>query len=91
MNVAAIDELGADVRRLLGERREAPLLLTLDGRPIAVVLGLEDAEDLDRLKLWFSPEFQAMLEASREQHRSGLGIDHDTFWTGLESAVEETS
>jgi prevent-host-death family protein len=44
---------------------EGPVVLTRNGKPVAVLLAPRDAEDLERLVLAHSPRFQALLEESR--------------------------
>ncbi len=90
MNVAAIESLDPKLRNLFEEGQDEPLILTLAGKPVAVLLGLdlEDDEDLERLSLWLSNDFQGLLRRSREQHAAGIAIEHDRFWDELEKQAE---
>lgn len=90
MNVAAIEVLDYKTRSWLEEDRDEPLILTLAGKPVAVLLGLEleDDEDLERLNLWLSKDFQDLIRRSRDQHSAGMAIEHDRFWDELEKQAE---
>jgi prevent-host-death family protein len=56
----------SDLERLLDSAQEERIVITRNGRPSAVVLGLEsyDAEDLS---LAGSPDFWQMIERRRRQ------------------------
>ena len=40
---------------------EGPLIITRNGKPIAVLIAPEDDDDLEHLELSRSPKFQAIL------------------------------
>ena len=44
---------------------EGPVVITRNGKPVAVLLAPRDAEDLEQLVLVHSPRFQALLDESR--------------------------
>ena len=59
----------SDLERVLDSAQEERVVITRNGKPSAVVLGLEsyDAEDLN---LASSPEFWRMIEHRRQQGSS---------------------
>jgi hypothetical protein len=65
-------------------QREGPVVLTDNGRAIAVLLAPRDEEDLERLVLSHSPRFQAVLEQSRQSIAAGKGLSRDEFWQTVE-------
>jgi hypothetical protein len=76
-----------DVERI---RADFPFLEELvNGRPVAVLIGVEDEEELERLVLGYSPKFRTLLEAARQQIRDTGGIEHEEFWTQVEAEEDE--
>ena len=69
----------------LEENEGGPVLVTRKGRPVALVLALQDNEELERLALSYSPRFQAILEESETEFRQGKGIPIDQFRRELEA------
>ena len=59
---------------------EGPLIITRNGKPVAVLLAPTDEDDLDRLLLARSPRFQALLAKSRCSIAAGKGLSRDGFW-----------
>lgn len=52
---------------------EEPLVLTEEGRPVAALVPVEDA-DLETLALSTNPQFIALIERSRARQRKEGGI-----------------
>ena len=71
------------------ETEGGPIVVTRNGKPVAVLLAVHDDEKLDDLILAHSPRFQAILENSRRQIREGQTLSHDDFWAGLSESKEE--
>ena len=61
-------------------RSEGPVIITRNGKAIAVLLAPEDDEDLERLVLSRSPQFHKLLERSRQSLRGGKGLTREEFW-----------
>ena len=69
----------------LKESQNRPIIVTKNGKPIAVLLGLTDEEKIKRLVLAYSPKFQSILDRGRKQIEVETdGILHDTFWKEIE-------
>jgi len=62
---------------------EGPVIITRNGKPVAVLLAPRDDEDLWRLVLAHSPRFQAVLKKSRVTIRAGQGLARNTFWKAV--------
>jgi prevent-host-death family protein len=78
----------ADVKAKLSAYLEqsstnGPIVITRNGRAVAVLLTPADDEDLERLVLSRSPRFQAMLNRSRQSIKSGKGLSPDDFWQAV--------
>jgi len=84
MKIASIAEIKSRFSAFLKASEQGPVVVTRNGKPVAVLLSLEDEDELDRLVLAYSPRFRSILEAAREQVRSGSGIPHEAFWQDLD-------
>jgi prevent-host-death family protein len=62
---------------------EGPVIITRNGKPVAVLLAPTDEQDLDRLMLSRSPRFQALLNKSRRSIAAGKGLSRDEFWKAI--------
>jgi len=63
---------------------EGPVVITRNGRAVAVLLAAGDDDDLERLLLSRSPRFQEMIEESRRSITRGEGLPSDAFWNATE-------
>ena len=70
---AYVDECGAD----------GPIVITRNGKAVAVLLVPNDDDDLERLLLERSPRFQAMLDRSRRSIKEGGGLSEEDFWKAV--------
>ncbi len=62
---------------------EGPIVITRNGKAVAVLLAPMDDEDLESLILARSPRFQALLEKSRQSIKAGKGLSHEEFWKAV--------
>jgi prevent-host-death family protein len=62
---------------------DGPVIITRNGKPVAVLLAPADEDDLDRLMLARSPKFQALLAKSRRSIAAGKGMTKDDFWKAV--------
>jgi prevent-host-death family protein len=85
MKIAPVAELKAQFSAYLRSSAEGPVVVTRHGKPVAVLLSIEDEEELERLVLAYTPKFQGILEAAREQIRETGGIGHDELWQEMEA------
>src|SRR6266446_6262555 len=80
MKIASVADVKARLSAYLKESQEGPVVVTRNGKAVAVLLAVTDEEELERLVLAHSPKFQAMLDKSRRQIEETGGIPHDVFW-----------
>ena len=64
---------------------EGPVIITRNGKPVAVLLAPVDEDDLDQLMLTRSKRFQALLTKSRRSIAAGKGVSRDEFWRKVRS------
>lgn len=80
MKVATQSEVAADFAQYVKAAKQGPVVVTSNGKPIAVLLRSESDEDVERLLMGHSPKLQSLLETARARFRKGRGIPHETFW-----------
>ncbi len=80
MKIAPVAEVKARFSAYLKASQEGPIVVTKNGRPVAVLLAVADEDELERLILAHSPRFQALLDAAEDRIRKGQGIPHEDFW-----------
>src|SRR5438093_12402596 len=80
MKIASVTDIKAQLSAYLKESAEGPVVVTRNGKAVAVLLAVSDDDELERLVLAHSPRFQAMLDRSRQQIDKGEGIPHAEFW-----------
>jgi prevent-host-death family protein len=84
MRIAPLADVKARLSAFLDEcEKEGPVVITRNGRPVAVLLAPLDDDDLEGLLLARSPRFQALLEKSRRSIHAGKGLTHKDFWRAV--------
>src|SRR5207253_10391785 len=80
MKIASVADVKARLSAYLKESEAGPIIVTRNGKAVAVLLAVTDEEELERLILAHSPKFQALLDKSRRQIEETGGIPHEQFW-----------
>jgi prevent-host-death family protein len=80
MNIASVADVKARLSAYLQESQKGPVIVTRNGKAVAVLLAVTDDDELERLVLAYSPKFQAILGTSRRKIEESGGVPHDTFW-----------
>ena len=84
MRIASVSDVKARFSAFLKASKSGPVVVTRNGKPAAVLLSVEDEDEIERLTLAYSPKFQKMLTLARQQIREGRGIRHEDFWRKVE-------
>lgn len=81
MKIAPVAEVKARLSVYLKEcEASGPVVITQNGKAVAVLLAPVDDDDLERLLLARSTRFQAVLDKSRRSIQSGRGLSRNEFW-----------
>jgi prevent-host-death family protein len=81
MRIVSLAEVKAKLSAYLDEAgNSGPVVITRNGRAVAVLLAPSDDDDLERLLLSRSPKFRALLTKARSRVQAGEGIGHAEFW-----------
>jgi prevent-host-death family protein len=85
MKIASVAEVKARLSSYLRASATGPVVVTRNGKAVAVLVGVEDDEDVERLLLAHSRKLRAILDAADRRIGEGAGIPHDEFWRGVEA------
>lgn len=81
MKIAPLAEVKTKLSAYVEQaEKEGPIIITRNGKAVAVIIAPVDDEDLEALVLARSPRFQALLERSRKSLRDGKGLSVGQFW-----------
>ncbi len=84
MKIAPLADVKARLSAYLEQAEtEGPVIITRNGRAVAVLIAPHDDEDLERLVLTRSPKFQALLSKSRQSLQAGKGLSPGEFWNAV--------
>jgi prevent-host-death family protein len=84
MKIASVAEVKSQFSAFVKASESGPVVVTRNGRPVAVLVGVQDEEEIERLLMAYSPRLRAILDRSRQQIDEGGGIAHEEFWAGVE-------
>ena len=91
MRIASLADVKARLSAYLQQcETDGPIIITRNGKAVAVLLAPYDADDLERLVLARSPRFQALLNKSRNSIKRGKGLSRDAFWKAVQQRSGET-
>jgi prevent-host-death family protein len=81
MRIAPVADVKARLSAYLEQcQTEGPVVITRNGKAVAVLLSPLDDDDLEQLLLARSPRFQALLDKSRQNIKAGRGLARNAFW-----------
>ena len=90
MNIASVADVKARLSAYLDEcAMHGPIVITRNGKPVAVLLAPYDDDDLERLMLGRSRHFQALLDSSRQSIKEGKGLSETAFWEAVRKRAQE--
>ena len=81
MKIVSLAEVKAKLSAyLLEAETSGPVVITRNGKAVAVLLAPIDDDDLEQLLVSRSPRFQTLLDKSRASIRAGRVVSHKDFW-----------
>jgi prevent-host-death family protein len=86
MKIASVAEVKAQFSAFLKATVGGPVVVTRNGRPVAVIVGVQDEDEIERLLMAYSPHLRAILDRSRQQFRQGKWLSEEEFWAQFEHA-----
>lgn len=85
MNIAPLADVKARFSAYINQLQTSPVIVTKNGKPVAVMIGISDEDDLERILLAVSPKFQALLDKAEKRIQEIGGISHDDLWAQIEA------
>jgi prevent-host-death family protein len=90
MKIAPLADVKARLSAYLDQcGTEGPVVITRNGKPVAVLVVPRDDDDLERLVLGRSPQFQALLDRSRRSIKEGKGLSEKDFWGAVRKRAQQ--
>jgi prevent-host-death family protein len=86
MKIASVAEIKSRFSAFLKASEGGPVVVTRNGRPVAVIIGVQDEDEIERLLMAYSPQLRAILERSRQQFQEGQWLGEKEFWSQFEPA-----
>ena len=84
MRIAPLADVKAKLSAYLEEcETDGPIIITRNGRAVAVLLAPVDDNDLESLILARSPRFQDLIAKSRQSIKVGKGLSRKDFWQAV--------
>ena len=85
MRIAPLADVKARLSAYVDEAgTTGPIVITRRGRPVAVLLAMQDEDEIERTILAYSPKFQRILQTAERQIQAGQGVPHKEFWQEIE-------
>lgn len=84
MKSASARKIAAHFNDYLEASREQPVLITHNGKPVAVLLSVHDKAEARQLAASRRRPLRSIFEEAHEQLQSGGAIPEDEFWRQVE-------
>jgi prevent-host-death family protein len=88
MKIASVADVKAKFSGYIKASEEGPVVVTKNGKPVALLLSVKDEEEIERLLLAYSPKFKSIMQVAERQVREGKGIKHEDFWRETEAETK---
>ena len=89
MKVASVANIKAKLSEYVNAAAKGPVVVTKNGKAVAVMLGVADDEELERLLLAHSRKLRTILDAAERRIREGAGLSHDDFWRKVKARTRK--
>ena len=86
MKTVPAAKIAAQFNAYLEASREQPVLVTRNGKPVAVLMAVQNQAEAEQLALGRVRSLRSILQEAHEQIQQGGGIPHDQFWRELEQS-----
>jgi prevent-host-death family protein len=86
MRTASVAQIKSQLSNVLKASEAGPVVVTRKGKPVAVILGIHDEDEVERVLMAYSPRLQEIVKESRKQIREGDVLSHAEFWAEIEAS-----
>ncbi len=80
MKIAPLAQVKNQLSAYVEACKDSPVVITKNGKAVAVIMPIGDEDELDTLLLVNNPRFIGMLEEARARVRRQGGVKSDAFW-----------
>ena len=80
MKIAPLAEVKDQFSAYVEAAKESPIVVTKNGKPVALLTPILEDDDLDSLLLAHNRRFNLLLEQARNRIKSGRSLTQDEFW-----------
>jgi prevent-host-death family protein len=84
MKIASVAHVKAKLSSYLKASAAGPVVVTRNGKAVAMLVGINDDEELERMLLAHSRKQRAILDAADRRIDEGSGIGHEEFCRQIE-------
>ncbi|OQX17755.1 MAG: hypothetical protein BWK80_39150 [Desulfobacteraceae bacterium IS3] len=84
MIITSDNQIKTQFNEFLKACQSEPVVVTIKGKAAAVLLSVNNEEELENLILTHSLRFQEILDRGKEQILEGKSIGHEEFWNEME-------
>jgi prevent-host-death family protein len=84
MKTVSAAKIAAHFNDFLDTSREEPVLVLRNGKPVAVLLAVQDKKEAEQIVAGRPRSLRSIFEEGHEQIQKGEGIPHDEFWREVE-------
>ena len=84
MRIAPLADVKAKLSAYIEQSEtEGPVVITRNGKAVAILVSPVDDDDVENLVLTRSPRFQKLLRKSRASIEAGRGLSSNEFWSAV--------
>lgn len=80
MKIAPLAQVKDKLSAYVNDLQQTPVIITKNGKPVALLTGITEDDDLDSLLLANNPRFVEILKEARARVLKTGGIKHKNFW-----------
>jgi prevent-host-death family protein len=86
MKTASAAKMAAQFDAYLKASQDQPVLITRNGKAVAVLLAVQDKAEAEQLADRHARTLRSIFEEAHEQLQKGEGIPHDEFWRQVDKS-----
>ena len=84
MRIAPLADVKARLSAYIEQsQEEGPVVITRNGKAVAVLIAPVDDDDIENLVVARSPRLQKLLHKSRASIKAGRGLSSRDFWSAV--------
>jgi prevent-host-death family protein len=84
MKIASVANVKARLSEYLKASAKGPIVVTRNGKAVAVLVGVNDDDEVERMLMAHSRKLRSILDAADRRIDEGRGISHEDFWHRIE-------